>query len=185
MKLEGFLTKPAVSRKSIAGLYLHVNGRPIQARNICYSIRGAYGSLLHEGHFPVGALFLEIPAEDVDVNVHPAKTIVRIAREEKINKELRTIIKQVLSEQALIANVDLEKSKNDVLFGMPSANTAVRSRVTPVTSIDSFQVPTVGGNIFSPNKTLSPQQMLSPTVLPNEDDREIAMRQQMGIAGLV
>ena len=139
LKLEGFLTKPAVSRKSMAGLYLHVNGRPIQARNICYSIRGAYGSLLHEGHFPVGALFLEIPAEDVDVNVHPAKTIVRIAREEKINKELRTIIKQILSEQALIANIDLEKSKNDVLFEMPSANTVVRSRATPVTSIDSFQ----------------------------------------------
>ena len=139
LKLEGFLTKPAVSRKSMAGLYLHVNGRPIQARNICYSIRGAYGSLLHEGHFPVGALFLEIPAENVDVNVHPAKTIVRIAREEKINKELRTIIKQILSEQALIANIDLEKSKNDVLFEMPSANTVVRSRATPVTSIDSFQ----------------------------------------------
>ena len=139
LKLEGFLTKPAVSRKSMAGLYLHVNGRPIQARNICYSIRGAYGSLLHDGHFPVGALFLEIPAEDVDVNVHPAKTIVRIAREEKINKELRTIIKQILSEQALIANIDLEKSKNDVLFEMPSANTVVRSRATPVTSIDSFQ----------------------------------------------
>ena len=139
LKLEGFLTKPAVSRKSMAGLYLHVNGRPIQARNISYSIRGAYGSLLHDGHFPVGALFLEIPAEDVDVNVHPAKTIVRIAREEKINKELRTIIKQILSEQALIANIDLEKSKNDVLFEMPSANTVVRSRATPVTSIDSFQ----------------------------------------------
>ena len=139
LKLEGFLTKPAVSRKSMAGLYLHVNGRPIQARNICYSIRGAYGSLLHDGHFPVGALFLEIPAEDVDVNVHPAKTIVRIAREEKINKELRTIIKQVLSEQALIANIDLERSKNDVLFEMSSTNNTVRTRATPVTSIDSFQ----------------------------------------------
>ena len=139
LKLEGFLTKPAVSRKSMAGLYLHVNGRPIQARNICYSIRGAYGSLLHDGHFPVGALFLEIPAEDVDVNVHPAKTIVRIAREEKINKELRTIIKQILSEQALIANIDLERSKNDVLFEMPNTNNTVRTRATPVTSIDSFQ----------------------------------------------
>ncbi len=139
LKLEGFLTKPAVSRKSMAGLYLHVNGRPIQARNICYSIRGAYGSLLHDGHFPVGALFLEIPAEDVDVNVHPAKTIVRIAREEKINKELRTIIKQILSEQALIANIDLERSKNDVLFEMPNTNNTVRARATPVTSIDSFQ----------------------------------------------
>ena len=52
-------------------------------------------------------------------------------------------------------------------------------------SINNFQVPTVGGDIFTPNKTLPPQQMLSPTVLPNEDDREIALRQQMGIAGLV
>ena len=52
-------------------------------------------------------------------------------------------------------------------------------------SINNFQIPTVGGDIFTPNKTLPPQQMLSPTVLPNEDDREIALRQQMGIAGLV
>ena len=46
VKLEGILTRPAVSRKSMAGLYLHINGRPVQARNICYSIKGAYGSLL-------------------------------------------------------------------------------------------------------------------------------------------
>jgi len=116
LRLEGFLTRPAVSRKSMAGLYLHVNGRPVQARNICYSIKGAYGSLLHDGHFPIGALFLEIPAKDVDVNVHPAKTIVRIAREEKISKSLREIIKTILSEQALIANVNLENSKTDSIF---------------------------------------------------------------------
>ena len=137
--LEGFLTRPAVSRKSMAGLYLHVNGRPVQARNICYSIKGAYGSLLHDGHFPIGALFLEIPAKDVDVNVHPAKTIVRIAREEKINKSLREIIKTILSEQALIANVNLENSKTDSIFGTPIPSTTSRSRTTPVNSIDSLQ----------------------------------------------
>ena len=53
------------------------------------------------------------------------------------------------------------------------------------TSIDNFRVPSVGGNMFTPQQTSNPQLMLSPTVLPNEDDREIAMRQQMGIAGLV
>ena len=74
----------------------------MQARNICYSIKGAYGSLLHDGHFPIGALFLEIPAKDVDVNVHPAKTIVRIAREEKVNKSLREIIKNILQLYAEI-----------------------------------------------------------------------------------
>jgi len=139
LRLEGFLTRPAVSRKSMAGLYLHVNGRPVQARNICYSIKGAYGSLLHDGHFPIGALFLEIPAKDVDVNVHPAKTIVRIAREEKISKSLREIIKTILSEQALIANVNLENTKTDSIFGTPIPSTTSRSRTTPVNSIDSLQ----------------------------------------------
>ena len=141
LRLEGFLTRPAVSRKSMAGLYLHVNGRPVQARNICYSIKGAYGSLLHDGHFPIGALFLEIPAKDVDVNVHPAKTIVRIAREEKISKSLREIIKTILSEQALIANVNLENSKTDSIFGTPIPSTTSRSRTTPVDSIDSSMRP--------------------------------------------
>ena len=139
VKLEGFLTRPAVSRKSMAGLYLHINGRPVQARNICYSIKGAYGSLLHDGHFPIGALFLEIPAKDVDVNVHPAKTIVRIAREEKVNKEMRKIIKDVLSEQALIANINLKNTKTDSIFGTPVPNTVPRTRSTPVNSIDSLQ----------------------------------------------
>jgi len=53
-------------------------------------------------------------------------------------------------------------------------------------SIDSFQMPQVQGNMFeAPKPTLAPQQMMSPTILPNEDDREIAMRRQTGIAGLV
>ena len=54
------------------------------------------------------------------------------------------------------------------------------------TSINNFQMPQVQGNMFeAPKPTLAPQQMMSPTILPNEDDREIAMRRQTGIAGLV
>ena len=110
-QLRGFLTKPAISRKTTSGLYLHINGRPVQARNICYSIKGAYGSLLHDGHFPLGALFIEIPKNDVDVNVHPAKTIVRIAKEEIVSKKIRVVINETLAEHALIAHVDLSDTK--------------------------------------------------------------------------
>ena len=59
-------------------------------------------------------------------------------------------------------------------------------------SIDNFQMPQAQGSMFdapppnmAPPPTLAPQQMVSPTLLPNEDDREIAMRQRAGIAGLV
>ena len=139
LRIEGFLTRPSVSRKSMAGLYLHVNGRPIQARNIGYSIKGAYGSLLHDGHFPIGALFIEIPAKDVDVNVHPAKTIVRIANEEKINKMLRQIIRDVLAKQALISHVDLETTNTNSIFGTPIPNSKTRNKAKQLNSIDSFQ----------------------------------------------
>jgi len=139
LKVHGYLTRPAVSRKTMLSIYLHINGRPVQARNICYSIRGAYGSLLHEGHFPIGALFLEIPAQDVDVNVHPAKTIVRIAQEERVNQELRKILKDILAEQALISHVNLDDTRTDSIFGTPLGGVASKSRAVQVSNIDSLQ----------------------------------------------
>ena len=139
LRVHGYLTRPAVSRKTMSGIYLHVNGRPIQARNICYSIRGAYGSLLHDGHFPIGALFLEIPAKDVDVNVHPAKTEVRIANEEQVNKQLREILKEILANQALISNINLDGTKTDSIFGKPFSTISGKSRPVQVSNIDSLQ----------------------------------------------
>ena len=139
LKVHGYLTGPAVSRKTMLSIYLHINGRPVQARNICYSIRGAYGSLLHEGHFPIGALFLEIPSQDVDVNVHPAKTIVRIAQEERVNQELRRILKDILAEQALISHVNLDDTRTDSIFGTPLGGVASKNRAAQVSNIDSLQ----------------------------------------------
>ncbi len=139
LKVHGYLTRPAVSRKTMLSIYLHINGRPVQARNICYSIRGAYGSLLHEGHFPIGALFLEIPSQDVDVNVHPAKTIVRIAQEERVNQELRRILKDILAEQALISHVNLDDTRTDSIFGTPLGGVASKNRAAQVSNIDSLQ----------------------------------------------
>ena len=139
LKVSGYLTRPAVSRKTMTGIYIHINGRPVQARNICYSIRGAYGSLLHDGHFPIGALFLEIPAQDVDVNVHPAKTIVRIAQEEKVNQELRNILKDILAEQALISHVNLDDTRTDSIFGTPLGGISSKTRAVQASNIDSLQ----------------------------------------------
>ena len=95
--------------------------------------------MLHEGHFPIGALFLEIPAQDVDVNVHPAKTIVRIAQEERVNQELRRILKDILAEQALISHVNLDDARTDSIFGTPLGGVTSKSRAAQVSNIDSLQ----------------------------------------------
>src|SRR5205823_5746433 len=57
--------------------YLFVNSRPVKDRLLVGALRGAYRDLIARDRHPIAALFLEVPLDEVDVNVHPAKTEVR------------------------------------------------------------------------------------------------------------
>ena len=107
LSIVGMLAKPAITLRSPQKLFLHINRRPVQARALAYATRAAYGNLLHEGHFPVGALFLELPPDEVDANVHPAKRVVRLAHEDAVCSMLREVVERVLQEQALVTHLEL------------------------------------------------------------------------------
>ena len=106
-------------------------------------------------------------------------------------------VRQTLNRfQAPLVLQSLEETREpEFIDEMPSNDVNLRSENNLSNlqgSIDNFQMPQAQGSMFdapppsmAPPPTLAPQQMVSPTLLPNEDDREIAMRQQAGIAGLV
>ena len=75
--LGGVAGLPTFSRGVADHQYLFVNGRPVKDRLLIGAVRAAYQDLLARDRHPVLALFLELPADEVDVNVHPAKTEVR------------------------------------------------------------------------------------------------------------
>ncbi|UIP05836.1 DNA mismatch repair endonuclease MutL [Erythrobacter sp. SDW2] len=77
MTLTGIAGLPTYNRGVADHQYLFVNGRPVKDRLLVGAVRGAYADMLARDRHAVLALFLELPAEDVDVNVHPAKTEVR------------------------------------------------------------------------------------------------------------
>ncbi|MEO0698745.1 MAG: DNA mismatch repair endonuclease MutL, partial [Pseudomonadota bacterium] len=77
MRLTGLAGLPTYNRGVADHQYLFVNGRPVKDKLLVGAVRGAYSDMLARDRHAVLALFLEIPAEDVDVNVHPAKTEVR------------------------------------------------------------------------------------------------------------
>lgn len=77
MRLTGVAGLPTYNRGVADHQYLFVNGRPVKDRLLVGAVRGAYADMLARDRNAVLALFLELPPEDVDVNVHPAKTEVR------------------------------------------------------------------------------------------------------------
>ncbi|MEI7710517.1 MAG: DNA mismatch repair endonuclease MutL [Rhodospirillales bacterium] len=77
MRLGGFVCSPAVNRATANAQSLVVNGRPVIDPTLKSAIRVAYRDVLEHGRHPVVALYLDLPPEELDVNVHPAKTELR------------------------------------------------------------------------------------------------------------
>lgn len=75
--LTGFAGLPTYNRGNAQHQYLFVNGRPVRDKLFVGAVKGAYADFLSHDRHPVVALFLQVPAEQVDVNVHPAKAEVR------------------------------------------------------------------------------------------------------------
>ncbi len=79
LKLEAFLSRPERARSGTGGLKILVNARPVRDRAVAATIAQAYGSVLERGRYPRGIVYIDLPAELVDVNVHPQKSEVRFA----------------------------------------------------------------------------------------------------------
>ncbi len=77
LRIDGFAGLPTLSRPTQQMQYLFINGRPVKDRLLLAAVRAAYGDLVPRGRHPMLALFVTAPAEEVDVNVHPAKSEVR------------------------------------------------------------------------------------------------------------
>jgi DNA mismatch repair protein MutL len=79
LRLHGFASRPDAHRPTAAGVHLFVNRRPVRDRLLRHALLDAYRDVLPRGRYPTALLYLELPPQAVDVNVHPAKWEVRFA----------------------------------------------------------------------------------------------------------
>ena len=79
LRIEAYLSRPENARTGAGGLRLFVNGRSVRDRALAVTIAQAYGSVLERGRYPRGVVYLDLPPEFLDVNVHPQKAEVRFA----------------------------------------------------------------------------------------------------------
>jgi DNA mismatch repair protein MutL len=96
LTVSGFTSRPDVQRLNRNGIYVFVNRRLVRDRLILHAIHEAYRNILPPAVFPATLLFLEMPYDGVDVNVHPAKIEVRFRRSHFVHDFTRDAIRQAL-----------------------------------------------------------------------------------------
>jgi len=99
LKVEAYLSSPERARQGALGLFVFVNNRPIRHRAVAASVAHAYGSVLERGRYPRGVIFLDLPPQLVDVNVHPQKAEVRFADPRAVTDALYSIVSKVLAQR--------------------------------------------------------------------------------------
>src|SRR5574341_1766253 len=88
--VQGFIGLPSLNRANRNQITLFVNGRWIQDSGLSFAVVQAYHTMLMVGRYPVAIVVISLPAEEVDVNVHPTKSQVRFRRSEEHTSELQS-----------------------------------------------------------------------------------------------
>ena len=95
VKLHGFVSRPEIQKLNRNSIFIFVNGRLIRDRLVQHALTEAYRNIIPPTVYPVVLLFLEMPATEVDVNVHPSKTEVRFRQSSILHDFIRDSVRAV------------------------------------------------------------------------------------------
>ncbi|GIX29946.1 MAG: DNA mismatch repair protein MutL [Porticoccaceae bacterium] len=119
LALWGWLARPTFSRSQPDLQYFYVNGRAVRDRVVAHAVRQAFADVLYQGRHPAFVLFLELPAAEVDVNVHPTKHEVRFREARRVHDFLFSSLHRAVADSR------------------PGAAPPPRARLAPVAGAES------------------------------------------------
>jgi DNA mismatch repair protein MutL len=132
IKLSGFVAEPSVNRGNARLQYFFVNGRCIRDRTLSHALQEGLHGLLMVGRYAVGFLFLELPADQVDVNVHPTKAEVRFREGQGLHHLVRSAIRAAMQGKGLQHSLSLPRPElSPVSTGTNSGSWTLIRRQAP------------------------------------------------------
>lgn len=106
LKVSGFISPLSLTRSNRREITFFVNGRPVQDTTLNAALIKAYQNMLMVGRFPMAVLFLELPPEAVDVNVHPAKAEVRFRERDQVFRDVQRAVRTALMAYSPVPRVE-------------------------------------------------------------------------------
>ena len=117
INISGFIGNPSDARKSAGNQFFFVNGRYFRSSYFHKAVMKAYDKLIPEGAYPSYYIFFETTPENIDVNIHPAKTEVKFENETEIFEILTAAVKESLGRNSFIPTIDFD---HDTLPDIPA-----------------------------------------------------------------
>ena len=131
LTVTGFTSRPEVQRLNRNGIYIFVNRRLVRDRLVLHAIHEAYRNILPPTVFPATLLFLEMPYDEVDVNVHPAKIEVRFRCSQFVHDFTRDTIRQALMSVRPIASFAAAATTSGAQQAPGFGNGSLSGGITP------------------------------------------------------
>jgi DNA mismatch repair protein MutL len=152
LRLSGFVSKPELQKLNRNSIYVFANGRLIRDRLILHAFTEAYRNIIPPTSFPVVLLFLEMPPQEMDVNVHPAKTEVRFRQGSFVHDFVRDSVRTALMQARPAA------SFFHALHGGATASEALLVDVSPLPGVDqaAYAPGTVVDGIVAQSEVIEP-----------------------------
>src|SRR5271155_1309783 len=141
ISVKGFASRPEVHRSNRNGIYVFVNRRLIRDRLILHAISDAFRNIVPPGVFPVVLLFLELPYDEVDVNVHPSKIEVRFRHPQFVHDFTRDAVRHALSNARPIPGFPASRSHGGAATMLiPIPNGAIATAVAEGSELSAADI---------------------------------------------
>ncbi|HVP51478.1 MAG TPA: DNA mismatch repair endonuclease MutL [Terriglobales bacterium] len=135
VRVTGFVSRPEIQKLNRNSIFVFVNGRLIRDRLMQHALTEAYRNILPPTVFPVVLMFLELPAGEVDVNVHPSKTEVRFRQQGFVHDFVRDSVRAALMKTRPVPQFTTE------IHAQPTASQALSPPITPhISAVDGFSL---------------------------------------------
>jgi len=169
--VTGFISRPGVTRSRRREQRVIVNGRPAQADTVFYGIKEAYHTLVMKGRYPPVVLYLDVPSDQVDVNVHPTKREVRFRNSRLVGQVVAAAVRKALQNLAEGTGIDTQ----------PDLQKDTKSHTTSADKeqeTTQFEFSTDGEHFHTVDTTTQPADNSNQETAPNSENQKPLGKQQ-------
>ncbi len=183
LKIKGYVCRPDAAKKKGAEQHFYINNRFIKNAYIRHAVCSAYDELIQEAAQPQFFLFLELPPNSIDINIHPSKTEIKFEDDKTVYALLRTAVKRALGKNNLAPSLDFEVEQS-MEFTYGSGKTITPPEVkynkdyNPFNSSSSYQKPKDSHlTAINKNNTENWQSLYKDYV--NNDEQQFQMEKEV------